>query len=191
MGSPDERASAVSIQVADPAGDDARWCLREFFGELRRRSDAVLDLTRGTSAEPHELRPPAGAFLIAYRDGEPVGCGAVKHRSGEPSDIKRMWVAQRARGVGVGRRLLDELERLARDSGATAVRLDTNKELVEAIAMYRSSGYEEVPAFNDEPFSHHWFVKRLHDHSVLTPSEFARSQTWQGVSPTDRASLRG
>jgi ribosomal protein S18 acetylase RimI-like enzyme len=166
MDFPEERTSTVSIQVADPAGDDARWCLQEFFAELRRRSDAVLDLTRGTSAEPHELRPPVGAFLIAYRDGEPVGCGAVKHCSGEPSDIKRMWVAQSARGVGVGRRILSKLERLARDSGATAVRLETNKELVEAIALYRSSGYEEVSAFNDEPFAHHWFVKRLDDHPV-------------------------
>ncbi len=114
------------------------------------------------------MRPPKGVFLIAYWDAEQVGCGAVKHRSGEPSDIKRMWVAQSARGVGIGRRLLNELERLARDSGATAVRLETNKQLVEAIAMYCSSGYEEVPAFNDEPFAHHWFVKRLDDHKVYT-----------------------
>ena len=46
-------------------------------------------------------------------------------------------------------------------SGATAARLETNKTLVEAIALYRSAGYVEVPAFNDEPFAHHWFEKRL------------------------------
>lgn len=166
MGCSEERTSVVSIEVVDPAGDEARWCLGEFFDELRRRSDAVLDLARGTSAEPHELRPPAGAFLIAYRGGEPVGCGAVKYRSDEPADIKRMWVAPSARGLGVGRRLLSELERLARDSGASAVRLNTNRELVEAIAMYRSAGYEEVSAFDDEPFAHHWFVKRLDALSV-------------------------
>jgi ribosomal protein S18 acetylase RimI-like enzyme len=61
----------------------------------------------------------------------------------------------------LGRRLLGELEALARDQGAPAVRLDTNRELVEAIAMYRSAGYVEVPAFNQEPFAHHWFEKGL------------------------------
>jgi ribosomal protein S18 acetylase RimI-like enzyme len=72
-----------------------------------------------------------------------------------------MWVAESARGLGIGARLLTELERLARDAGATATRLDTNRALVEAIAMYRSAGYAEVPRFNDEPFAHHWFHKQL------------------------------
>jgi DNA-binding MarR family transcriptional regulator/GNAT superfamily N-acetyltransferase len=154
-------ASLVAIRTVDPAGPDAKRCLRAYFAELSRRSDAPFDPTKGTSAEPHELRPPAGAFLVAYLNAEPVGCGAVKHHPGEPSDIKRMWVAETVRGLGLGRRLLAELEELARASGAHAVRLDTNSALVEAIQMYRSSGYTEVPRFNDEPFAHHWFEKRL------------------------------
>jgi ribosomal protein S18 acetylase RimI-like enzyme len=72
-----------------------------------------------------------------------------------------MWVAPRTRGLGVGRRLLGRLEDAAAESGAEAVRLETNRMLTEAIALYRSSGYVEVPAFNDEPFAHHWFEKRL------------------------------
>jgi ribosomal protein S18 acetylase RimI-like enzyme len=72
-----------------------------------------------------------------------------------------MWVAETARGLGIGRRLLGELERLAREHGAAAVRLDTNRALTEAITMYRSAGYVEVPRFNDEPFAHHWFLKSL------------------------------
>jgi DNA-binding MarR family transcriptional regulator len=153
--------SLIEIRIVDPAGLDARRCLRAYFGELRRRSDIPFDPSKGTSAEPHELRPPLGAFLIAYLGEEPVGCGAIKHLAGEPSDIKRMWVAESARGLGLGRRLLGELERLARSSGAPAARLDTNGSLVEAIRMYRSGGYTETPAFNDEPFAHHWFVKPL------------------------------
>jgi ribosomal protein S18 acetylase RimI-like enzyme len=70
-------------------------------------------------------------------------------------------VAEEARGTGLGRRLLIELEDRAARSGATVARLETNRALTEAIAMYRSSGYAEVPAFNDEPFAHHWFEKRL------------------------------
>jgi DNA-binding MarR family transcriptional regulator len=155
--------SLIEVRVVDPAGADARRCLRAYFAELDRRSEMPFDPVKGTSAEPHELRPPAGAFLIAYLGEEPIGCGAVKHRSREPSDIKRMWVAESFRGLGIGRRLLSELERLARENGARAVRLDTNRSLVEAIAMYRGGGYNETVAFNEDPFAHHWFIKPLSD----------------------------
>src|SRR5436305_14627340 len=148
-------ASAVELRIVDPAGADARSSLRAYFGELNRRSDIPFDPAKGTSAEPHELRAPAGAFVVAYLRDEPIGCGAVKHHPDRPSEIKRMWVAESARGLGIGRRLLEELERRARDAGAPAVRLDTNKALIEAIAMYRSSGYRQIPRFNAEPFAHH------------------------------------
>jgi GNAT superfamily N-acetyltransferase len=72
-----------------------------------------------------------------------------------------MWVAESARGLGIGRRLLADLEACAREAGAPSARLETNRTLVEAIAMYRSEGYAEVPAFNAEPFAHHWFEKPL------------------------------
>ena len=153
--------AAIEIRRVDPDGADARSCVRAYFAELDRRSDSGFDASAGISAEPHELTPPAGRFLVAYLRGEPAGCGAVKHHPGQPSEIKRMWVAESARGLGIARRLLAELEADAVANGATAARLETNKALVEAIALYRSAGYVEVPAFNDEPFAHHWFEKRL------------------------------
>jgi ribosomal protein S18 acetylase RimI-like enzyme len=100
-------------------------------------------------------------LLLAYLHAEPVGCGAVKHHRDAPSEIKRRWVADAARGLGIGRRLLVALEARALEHGARAVRLETNRNLTEAIAMYRSAGYAEVPAFNAEPFAHHWFEKDL------------------------------
>ncbi len=72
-----------------------------------------------------------------------------------------MWVDPEARGLGLGRRLLGELERQAGKAGARVVHLETNRALIEAIRLYRSSGYREVPAFNDEPYAHHWFEKEL------------------------------
>jgi DNA-binding MarR family transcriptional regulator/GNAT superfamily N-acetyltransferase len=153
--------AAIEIRVVDPTDRDARRCIRAYFAELDRRSDSGFDPAAGISAEPDELVPPAGRFLIAYLRGEPLGCGAVKHHPGAPSEIKRMWVAESARGLGVGRRLLNELERWAIRSGASTARLETNRALVEAIALYRSAGYVEVPPFNDEPFAHHWFEKQL------------------------------
>jgi DNA-binding MarR family transcriptional regulator/GNAT superfamily N-acetyltransferase len=154
-------AALVEVTSIDPAHPDARYCVRSYFAELDLRSKSGFDPAQGISAEPHELRPPAGLFLVAYLRSEPVGCGAVKHHSDAPSEIKRMWVTEEARGLGIGRRLLTELEASAVRSGARTVRLETNRALAEAIALYRSSGYIEVPPFNDEPFAHHWFEKRL------------------------------
>jgi DNA-binding MarR family transcriptional regulator/GNAT superfamily N-acetyltransferase len=154
-------AAAVEIREVDPAGPDARQCLRAYVEELNQRWEAGFDPSAGVSAEPHELTPPAGCFLVAYLYGEPIGCGGVKHLPGGPSDIKRMWVSPAARGLGLGRRLLHELEQRVRDSGATVARLETNRVLAEAIGLYRSEGYVEVEAFNSEPFAHHWFEKPL------------------------------
>jgi DNA-binding MarR family transcriptional regulator/GNAT superfamily N-acetyltransferase len=154
-------AAQVEIREIDPVHPDARQCLRSYFTELERRSGTAFDPTTGSTAEPHEIRPPAGLFLIAYLGDSPIGCGALKHHDDSVTDIKRMWVAEPARGLGIGRRLLAELEALAAGRGSRVVRLETSRALTEAIALYRSAGYLEVPAFNDEPFAHHWFEKSL------------------------------
>jgi DNA-binding MarR family transcriptional regulator/GNAT superfamily N-acetyltransferase len=154
-------ASIVEVATVDPEHPDARQCLRSYFAELDRRSQPGLDSTAALPAEPQEFRPPAGRFLVAYLRSKPIGCGGVKHRRDAPAEIKRMWVAEPARGLGLGRRLLGELEAYAARAGSATVRLDTNRALTEAIAMYHSSGYVEVPAFNDEAFAHHWFEKTL------------------------------
>jgi DNA-binding MarR family transcriptional regulator/GNAT superfamily N-acetyltransferase len=154
-------AGIVEIRAVDPTHADARRCIDEYFAELDRRSESGFDPAASASAEPHELRPPAGVFLLAYLRGEPVGCGGLKHHADATSEIKRLWVADSARGLGIGRRLLAELEDRASRHGARAVRLDTNRNLTEAIAMYRGTGYVEIPPFNHNPFAHHWFEKDL------------------------------
>jgi len=154
-------AGLVELEVVDPSEPAAEHCLREYFAELGRRFDAGFDPTVSISAEHDELRPPAGLFLVATLRREPVGCGALKFHDGEPAELKRMWVAGSVRGLGIGRRLLAELERRAAAGGARVLRLETNNALDEAIALYRSSGYREVEAFNSEPYAHHWFEKQL------------------------------
>jgi DNA-binding MarR family transcriptional regulator/GNAT superfamily N-acetyltransferase len=154
-------AAMVEIVAVDPEHPDARQCIRAYFAELERRSGAPFDPLVGSTAEPDELRPPNGELVVAYLRAEPVGCGALKRTAPGTIDIKRMWLADGARGLGLGRRLLHELERRASRLDAHTVRLETSNLLHEAIALYSSSGYEEVPAFNAEPFAHHWFAKRL------------------------------
>jgi DNA-binding MarR family transcriptional regulator/GNAT superfamily N-acetyltransferase len=155
-------SSLVEIRLVDPEEPDAQRCLRAYVGELNRRApDRGFDPSQGSTAEPHEVRPPHGAFVVVYLRGEPIGCGAVKHHPGDLTDIKRMWLAESARGLGLGRRLLEHLEGLARQHGSREVRLETGNVLGEAIALYRSAGYVEVDAFNDEPFADRWFAKPL------------------------------
>jgi DNA-binding MarR family transcriptional regulator/GNAT superfamily N-acetyltransferase len=154
-------AALVEIDVVDPAHRDAQLCVREYFAELGRRFDMGFDPALSIPVELDELRPPAGLFLVAALRGEPVGCGALRFHGGQPTELKRMWVAESARGLGIGRRLLDELERRAAAGGARVIRLETNGALTEAIGLYRSAGYREVDAFNAEPYAHHWFEKQL------------------------------
>ena len=154
-------AALVEVTPLDPAHPHAHHCLHSYFSELDRRFDTGFDPALSTLVDDKELRPPAGLFLVASLRGDPIGCGGLKFHDDEPPDIKRMWVVESARGLGVGRRLLNELEQHAAAHGARAVRLETNKTLAEAISLYRSAGYVEVAPFNNEPYAHHWFKKEI------------------------------
>jgi GNAT superfamily N-acetyltransferase len=152
---------AVEISVRDPRDPDARFCVQAYVSELARRFDRGFDPALSISAADEEMTPPTGLFLVATVDGVPVGCGALKFHGDHPAELKRMWVSPSARGLGLGRRLLAELEAQAVAHGVRTVRLETNRALREAISLYRSAGYREVPAFNDEHYAHHWFEKCL------------------------------
>ena len=154
-------AGLVEVDVEDPTSTAAQFCIQAYFAELDNRFDAGFDPSQSISADADELAEPAGLLLVARLRDEPVGCGALKLHGAAPAEIKRMWVAPTARGLGVGRRILSELEEHARRRGVTLVRLETNKTLREATSLYRSAGYVEVDRFNDEPYAHHWFEKRL------------------------------
>lgn len=154
-------AGAIDVTIEDPTSAAAQFCIGSYFAELDARFDDSFDPAASISADTDELVEPAGLLLVARLHGEPVGCGAVKFHAGAPAEIKRMWVGAAARGLGLGRRLLSALEAHAREHGAAVAHLETNRNLGEAISLYRSAGYAEVPAFNDEPYAHHWFEKRL------------------------------
>jgi len=153
--------AGLRIERVDPASPAARWCVDQYFHELNRRFEAGFDPAASVPAEDRDLIPPLGAFLVAFVDGESVACGAVKSISPGVGSLKRMWVADTVRGLGIGRRMLVALETQARELGLTTLRLETNQTLREAIRLYRSAGFREVAAFNADPYAHHWFEKRL------------------------------
>jgi len=154
-------AASVQLTVTDPRDPGARSCMRAYFDELDQRFDNGFDPAASISADDAELTPPAGLFLLATLHTEPVGCGALKFHDDASVEIKRMWVSPAARGLGLGRRILAELEQQAVAGRARVLRLETNRALTEAIGMYRAAGYREVEAFNDESYAHHWFEKTV------------------------------
>lgn len=155
------RASAVAMAQEPADSADTRHCLGEYRAELASRFDGGFDPGKGNNLTVEEMTPPAGYLLLARLDGQPVGCGALKRLSASEGEVKRVWTSPDARGLGVASRLMDGLEQLARDVGFGIVKLDTNRTLVEAQAMYRKRGYREIAPYNDNPYAHHWFEKTL------------------------------
>lgn len=155
------RRSGVVIAPEDPSGAAARWCFARYFDELDARFPGGFDRRAGGGTVRAELLPPRGRLLIARLDGVPVGCGAIRELSPGVLEIKRMWVASGARGLGIGRDLLEALERIARRRRARLIRLDTHATLNEALRLYRNAGYRRIARYNDNPYAQRWFEKRL------------------------------
>jgi DNA-binding MarR family transcriptional regulator/GNAT superfamily N-acetyltransferase len=155
------RAGRVELTFEAPSSPDARQCMDAYFREIAERFEAGFDPAQDCTPCDDELTPPKGWFAVARLEGDAVGCGALKRVDNATGEIKRVWTAPPARGLGVARRVLRKLEGAAREAGLVTLRLDTNKALTEAYALYRKEGYREVERFSDNPYAHHWFAKRL------------------------------
>jgi len=155
------RPREPNFEVVDPRSDEAIAAMSAYFAELDSRFPAGFDPGDTLVADAHQLAPPGGAFVLARVGDEVVGCGGVQTIGDGIGEIKRMWVAPGARGSGLGRRLLAELEARSRALGHRTVRLDTNATLTEAIAMYERAGYAGVDRYNDNPYADRFFEKPL------------------------------
>jgi GNAT superfamily N-acetyltransferase len=144
--------------------EPAATLLGEYF------TSRELGFTGGTyrvfTPDPAMFTPPSGVFLVASEDEEPVGCGGVR-RIADAEDgavrfeIKHLWLRPSTRGKGYGRAMLTALEERAAQLGATRLVLDTNATLAAAGGLYRSSGYVDVPAYNDNPNATNWYAKEV------------------------------
>ncbi len=163
MGEVERLIRAASVKVAAEAADsaDARLCLEAYFRELAARFETGFDVAADDSARVEDMTSPSGLFVIARLDGDPVGCGGLKRVDKSTGEIKRVWTAPQARGLGIARRVVRTLEAAAREKGLKTLRLDTNRALTEAHALYLSRGYREIARFGDNPYADHWFEKRL------------------------------
>lgn len=149
--------------------DDPR--VRELYAEFVREADGPLVYDRKEAGidldeeiakgPPPDLTPPDGILLLARVDGEPAGLGGVRHLDTDVAEVKSMYVAPPYRGTGLGRRILARLDGIALEHGCRAVRLDTSDYLTPAVGLYRSAGYREVPAYNENPKADLWFERAL------------------------------
>ena len=151
---------------------DAAALLEAYLAEIASRLGG-FDPGRSVSADPSEMAPPRGVFLVLYEEGRAVACGGLKtlepgHDGGRApmspgpagvAEIKRMFVARDARGRGHGRRILAALEEEAHALGLRRIVLDTAAPLTEAEALYLSAGYRRVAPYNDNPYATAWFAK--------------------------------
>lgn len=153
--------AAVEFVEVRPDSAEARQCLARYYAEIAGRFADGFDPGQSSAPTLDAFAPPDGTFLVVRLDRALIGCGGFKRDAPGIAYLKRMWIAPEARGLGLGKRLLRELEQRARRIGYGKVRLETEKTLTEAQALYRASGYAEVPPFNDELYAHHWFEKTL------------------------------
>ena len=153
------RLAAITVELVDGAAPDARACLDAYAADIDARFPEGYD--RATLVQPHEVSGDTGAFLVAYEEGRPVGCAALRRLEPGVGEIRHVWVHPAARRLGLARRLLAELERQASERGYGVVRLDTHTSLSEAQAMYRACGYTEIPRYNDDVYGGYWFEKTL------------------------------
>ena len=151
---PGWRVSRLSITHPDAAP-----LVEEVQGEYVARYGGRDD----TPLDPSYFEAPAGAFFVGYLHDRPVATGAWRRRgdvvvgsTSATAEIKRMYVAPGARGLGLARAMLAHLEQTARQEGAEAIVLETGLRQPEAIRLYTSSGYTPIDGFGfykDAPLS--------------------------------------
>ncbi|MDD1536264.1 MULTISPECIES: bifunctional helix-turn-helix transcriptional regulator/GNAT family N-acetyltransferase [unclassified Bradyrhizobium] len=151
----------IALDEMDPRSEQARHCLGEYYAELGRRFKHGFDVSQSRDPDAKDMRRPRGTFIVAMSDTLPIGCVGLKGTDHGYAEIKRLWVAPAARGLRLGKRLMEAIESTARELGITLLRLDTNSALPEAGQLYRSTGWREIPRFNDDPYPDLFFEKRL------------------------------
>ncbi|MFI9174024.1 bifunctional helix-turn-helix transcriptional regulator/GNAT family N-acetyltransferase [Streptomyces lincolnensis] len=153
------RLAAIRVDLVDGAAPDARACLDAYAADIDARFPEGFDTS--DLVRPEEVSGRSGAFFVAYEEGRPVGCGALRRLRPGIGEIRHVWVHPDARRLGLARRILTALETEAAARGLDTLRLDTHATLTEAQAMYRACGYREIDPYVDHVYGDFWFEKRL------------------------------
>jgi len=141
----DPIAEMITIAKEDPRSEDVSRLLSAFVEEVKKRYDSPpADVG---IFDPELVSVPGSVFLVARRDGNAVGCGALVPMDEYCVEVKRMFVANGERGLGIATMILAELERLSREFDYDAMRLETGIKQPESIALYGKAGFYRIPNF--------------------------------------------
>lgn len=151
----------IEIIEADPEDPRVQHCVLAYYDEISEIFGVFFDPQVSGDPEADSLRAPNGTFLLALSDGLPIGCVAVKRQAEGLGEVKRMWVAPAARGLGLAKQLMSAIETHAQRLGLTTLQLDTNGKLTAALHLYRQDGWVEIERYNDNPYAEHFFEKQL------------------------------
>jgi GNAT superfamily N-acetyltransferase len=146
----------VELRDATPREEPGRSLVRELWTDMAARyagdpsptaAQSNGEPSEGDDLHLDELDPPAGRFVVVYDDGAAVACGGIRRHDDETAEIKRMYVRPVARGRGISRVVLEELERTAVRAGYRALILETGLRQPEAMTLYESAGYTRIPNY--------------------------------------------
>ena len=158
--------AAITIEPVDPTSTAARQALRSYLDDVASRyygrpaTPAEVDAAI-VEHPSDDLVAPHGVFLLAADGDDVCGCVGLAWVDDRFGEVRRLHVTPHARRVGLGRRLMTEVEQHARRMGMTELRLDTRRDLVESQRLYESLGYREIPPYSGGPYSDHWYSKPL------------------------------
>jgi DNA-binding MarR family transcriptional regulator/ribosomal protein S18 acetylase RimI-like enzyme len=153
----------AEVEVLDVDVEDSRFisCMQRFAKDVAQATGLDFNLEQTASSDLSKMRPPKGACLLAVSEGLPIGCVALTNFAQGEGEVKRLWISPAARGLGVSKRLMQEIELRATRLGMQRLVLDTNGALCAALGLYRRSGWSEIERYNDNPYAQHFFEKRL------------------------------
>ena len=151
----------IEVRHEPPDSPAARALFEEYMDLVRDRAGRDLREAEHIFATADVFNGPGSAWLVIYDDGRPVACGGLRPLEAATGEIKRMFVTAAARRRGHARRLLNELESLARAAGQTRIRLLTTELLPEALALYERSGYSVVSSHREDDHTDYWLEKDL------------------------------
>jgi GNAT superfamily N-acetyltransferase len=151
----------IEVRRESPEAPAARALFADYMALVRERAGRDLRGAEHIFATPEAFNGPGSAWLVVYEDGRPVACGGLRPLAPGTGEIKRMFVATAARRRGHARRLLAELETIAREAGQARIRLLTTELLPEALDLYRSTGYTVVSSQMEDGHTDYWMEKAL------------------------------
>lgn len=159
-------ALPILISATSPTSTEATDVSFRYYedivGRYHGRPASRQEILAAQAGYPSDdLVEPLGILLLARQGPAVLGCAGMRVRPGEIGEVTRVFVEPAARGKGVGRLLMEELERKSRELGVDALRLDTRTDLIEARSLYASLGFIEGQAHNTDPYANHWFRKEI------------------------------